>query len=106
MRLAIKTKDTCEVGSSSCDVASDFLSLTREETLVPMACFLLGFCKVFWKTHFIIVEQHDSIAQKSGQTARDVSVQLCTMRKELNALEASYKHNDEFLPNFNRKVCT
>ena len=103
IRLATKTKDTCKVGSSRCDVSSDLFSLVKKETLASMAYFLLGFCKTFWKTHFNIMEQHDPIVQKSGCIARHVAVQFYVMCKELDALESSYKHNDEFLPFLNRQ---
>ena len=102
-RFVTKIKDACEVGSSRRDIASYFLPLVREETLTSMSYFLLGVCKEFQKPYVKIIEQHDHIAQKQGHIARHVAVQFYAMHKQLDALEASYEHNDLFLTFLNRQ---
>ena len=91
-KIATKIKDTFKVGSSKCDVASDFLSLVREEMLVTMAYLLLGFYNKFWKTHFNIMEQCDPLMQKSRHISRHMAVQLYVMSKELDSLAVSHAH--------------
>ena len=68
-----------------------------------MAYFLLAFYKVFWKIHFNVMKQCDHIVQKSVYIARHVAIQSYAMCKGLDALEACYEHNDEFLPFLNRQ---
>ena len=43
MKFATKIKDLYKAGNSKGDISSDFLSLVREDVLVSMAWFLLGF---------------------------------------------------------------
>ena len=47
IKFATKIKKTYEAGNIKCDIDSDFLSLVREDALVPIACFLLGFHNSF-----------------------------------------------------------
>ena len=96
-------RDTCKTGNSKCDIASNFLSLVKEEVLVAIVYFLEEFFKKFWNTHFIIMQQHDSIIHKSRHIARPIALQYYAMKQELLQLEASYHLSEEFLPFLSRK---
>ena len=101
--FARKVKETCKTGNSKCDIASDFLSLVKEEVLVTMACFLEGFVKKIWNTHFKIMQHHDSIMKKIGCISCHMAVQHYVMNNELIRLEASCQSCEELAPFVNRK---
>ena len=80
-QFAETTKNTYNVGHSRCDVASDFFTLSKENTLMTMAHYLRSFCKVWWLPNFIMLKQIDPIDKRSGHISRHVAAYYCLMKK-------------------------
>ena len=47
------------------------------------------------------MEQYDPIVKKSGCISRHMAIQFYIISKELDSLEVSNAHSEEFLPFFN-----
>ena len=71
-----------------------------------MVYFLHGLYIKYWHPQFMIVQKYEPLVIKSGCISHHVETQLCAMSKEFNQLEASCACAEEFLPFFNRKICT
>lgn len=68
--------------SAKNEIASEFLSLVKEEVLISIGLFLLAFYNSYWNPHFIMMKQIDDIAGKSGYIVRHMAVQYYVMQKE------------------------
>ena len=98
MKFVEAIKNTYEVDHARCDVALDFISLVREDALLKMACYLRGFCIVYWFPYFNVLKKIDPIANRFGHIRCHMAIICFKIQQDIEELELPMKSNKSSCP--------